>query len=578
MSNEVIVGDYLNNQIRRYSPDGKILGSFYRPNSTGQPYSIGVDPRNGDIYVPEIADGQPGNKVAQYTKDGTFVKALTLSGIDYQAWITIDGAGNLIQADSHYSNNSSNRPQVRVWRLSDGRNTKSFNIWPSGTTSSNVPRIYGIDVDAAGNFWLTDTMNNRILKYNSAGTSVSIYGNGEFNGDARGMAVDDARNRVYVSDPTVGQVRVYNLQGQFVETLGGGAGVGALNLGSARQPAVAPDGTLYVAEYGNARVHRFTPEGDDAGYFPNPAQPPVAGQFGEPRDVDVDDETGDVWVADSWNQRFQRFKSTGEFIGTWGTRSASPHVRHELPARHRHRPGQPPRVGGQPARAPHQALRVRRVLRRPARQRRDGLREPRATSAGRSTSSSTAARRSSPTATPPRSRSSTPPPVRRRARSRGRATTAWRSTRRTATSTSRTARRSTSTTRPARSLTRTFGAAGTGDGQFKHIWDMVVSNGVLYVTDDTASRIQAFSTSNGAFLGKWGGYGQGAYQFKNPSGIAADADGLLYVADAGNDRITVFNPAVARGGGAWPAPVPTLAYPGNGATVPGPPGPALRHA
>ena len=99
----MIVGDYLNNQIRRYSPDGKILGSFYRPNSTGQPYSIGMDPRNGDIYVPEIADGQPGNKVAQYTKDGTFVKALTLSGIDYQAWITIDGAGNLIQADSHYS-------------------------------------------------------------------------------------------------------------------------------------------------------------------------------------------------------------------------------------------------------------------------------------------------------------------------------------------------------------------------------------------------------------------------------------------------------------------------------------------
>ena len=101
-------------------------------------------------------------------------------------------------------------------------------------------------------------------------------------------------------------------------------GPAPLNLGSARQPAVAPDGTLYVAEYGNARVHKFTAAGDDAGYFPRPAQPAPPGQFGEPRDVDVDDETGDVWVADSWNQRFQRFKSTGEFVGTWGTRSASP--------------------------------------------------------------------------------------------------------------------------------------------------------------------------------------------------------------------------------------------------------------
>ena len=36
---------------------------------------------------------------------------------------------------------------------------------PTGTTSSTVPRIYGIDVDAAGNFWLNDTFNQRILKY-----------------------------------------------------------------------------------------------------------------------------------------------------------------------------------------------------------------------------------------------------------------------------------------------------------------------------------------------------------------------------------------------------------------------------
>jgi DNA-binding beta-propeller fold protein YncE len=282
VTNEVIVGDYLNNQIRRYTPDGHIIGSFYRSAPTGQPYSIAVDPRNGDIYTPEISDGQVSNKVAQYTRTGTFVKVLTLTGIDYQAWITIDGNGNLIQADSHYTNSTSNPPAVRVWRLSDGRNTKTFNVMPPGTTSATVPRIYGIDVDATGSYWLTDTLNNRILKYSAAGAFVASYGSGVFNGDARGMAVDDARNRLYVSDPTVGLVQVFNLQGQFLESLGGGAGVGPTNLGSARQPAVAPDGSLYVAEYGNARVHRFTADGDDAGFFPKPAQPAVAGQLGEP--------------------------------------------------------------------------------------------------------------------------------------------------------------------------------------------------------------------------------------------------------------------------------------------------------
>ena len=57
MSNQVVVGDYLNNQVRLYTPDGKVVKSFYRPDNVGQPYSIGVDPRNGDIYVPELADG-----------------------------------------------------------------------------------------------------------------------------------------------------------------------------------------------------------------------------------------------------------------------------------------------------------------------------------------------------------------------------------------------------------------------------------------------------------------------------------------------------------------------------------------
>ena len=188
------------------------------------------------------------------------------------------------------------------------------------------------------------------------------------------MAVDDARNRVYVSDPTVGQVRVYNLQGQFIEASAGAPAWARSNLGSARQPAVATNGTLYVAEYGNARVHRFTPEGDDAGFFPNPAQPAVAGQFGEPRDVDVDDETGDVWVADSWNQRFQRFKSTGEFIGTWGTRSASPEYGMNYPRG----------IGIDPVSrrvwvANQRGHHIKRYeydgdLRRPARRRRDGLR------------------------------------------------------------------------------------------------------------------------------------------------------------------------------------------------------------
>lgn len=569
VSGEVVVSDYLNNQVRRYSPDGRVLGSFYRADATGQPYSIGIDPRNGDIWVPEISDMGPANKVAGYTKDGTFIKALTLNGIDYQAWITVDGAGNLVQADSHFMNTLTNPPAVRVWRLSDGKQVRAFNVLPPGTTSATIPRIYGIDVDSAGNFWLTDTFNNRILKYSRTGVYLASYGVGDFNGDARGMALDEPRNRLYVSDPSVGEVRVYDLQGQPLGVLGAGTGTGPLDLGAARQPAVGPDGTVYVAEYGNARIHRFTADGQDAGYFPDPVQPGVAGLLGEPRDVDVDDETGDVWVADSWNQRSQRFTAHGEFVGTWGRRSASPTYGMNYPRG----------IGIDP-----DSRRVWVVNQRGHHIKRYEYDGTFVDQLGDAESDSTA---------PGSFR--WPVDVEFHA---GRALVTDRNGDRakildaaTGAEVGQVVRFATSggaidpvtgdlfvadQTRiyrydpTGRTLKASFGASGTANGQFRRIWDMVISNGVLYVTDDLASRVQAFSL-DGTFLGKWGGLGQGAYQFRNPSGIATDAQGLLYVADAGNDRVLVFDPSLARGGAAWPPPEVSITAPGQGATVAGGP-------
>src|SRR5262245_18019381 len=51
VTHEVLVGDYLNNQVRRFGTDGSYLGEFWRTGAAGQPYSIAVDPTDGDIYV-----------------------------------------------------------------------------------------------------------------------------------------------------------------------------------------------------------------------------------------------------------------------------------------------------------------------------------------------------------------------------------------------------------------------------------------------------------------------------------------------------------------------------------------------
>ena len=70
-------------------------------------------------------------------------------------------------------------------------------------------------------------------------------------------------------------------------------------------------------------------------------------------------------------------------------------------------------------------------------------------------------------------------------------------------------------------------------------WDRA---GNIYVADGFGpnNRIAKF-TKDGNFVKTWGQTGSGQGQFKGIRGIASDAAGNIYVADAGNNRIQVFN-------------------------------------
>src|SRR5688572_7457183 len=99
VSNEMLVGDYLQLKIRRYdATTGAAKGEFYRTGNKGQPYSLAVDRTSGDIYVPEIGDTQPRRYVAVYDKNGTFKHEIRLGNSssqnsDYHAWMATDNAG-----------------------------------------------------------------------------------------------------------------------------------------------------------------------------------------------------------------------------------------------------------------------------------------------------------------------------------------------------------------------------------------------------------------------------------------------------------------------------------------------------
>jgi sugar lactone lactonase YvrE len=94
-------------------------------------------------------------------------------------------------------------------------------------------------------------------------------------------------------------------------------------LQSPRGIALAPDGSIYVADAGNNRIEHFAADGtfinawgstgvtSDTQVAPN-------GTFNEPWGVAVDKD-GYVYVADTWNYRIQKFTPDGQFVASWGS-------------------------------------------------------------------------------------------------------------------------------------------------------------------------------------------------------------------------------------------------------------------
>ncbi len=88
-----------------------------------------------------------------------------------------------------------------------------------------------------------------------------------------------------------------------------------------------------------------------------------------------------------------------------------------------------------------------------------------------------------------------------------------------------------------------FGSYGTGNGNLSTPIAIAVSEGELYVVDYGNDRVEEF-TRAGIYLNKFGDEGSGEAQFKGPEGIAVNQmSGDLYVSDAGNERVEEFSPA-----------------------------------
>ena len=82
-----------------------------------------------------------------------------------------------------------------------------------------------------------------------------------------------------------------------------------------RDLARAPDGTLYVADFGNRRVQHVAGDLHSLGGFGSLGDSP--GQFRDPCGIAVNAADGALYVADTWNHRVQKLSPQGEPLAQW---------------------------------------------------------------------------------------------------------------------------------------------------------------------------------------------------------------------------------------------------------------------
>jgi len=90
-----------------------------------------------------------------------------------------------------------------------------------------------------------------------------------------------------------------------------------------------------------------------------------------------------------------------------------------------------------------------------------------------------------------------------------------------------------------------FGGRGVEPGQFLNPAGISVNQDFICVSDTGNDRIQLFDRK-GNFVAQFGEGGSNRGQFRRPQGISMTPDGKIFVADTGNHRIQVFEVIAAN--------------------------------
>jgi DNA-binding beta-propeller fold protein YncE len=185
---------------------------------------------------------------------------------------------------------------------------------PSGWVLGDVGCVA---VDSEDRVYVFNRGEHPMMVFDRAGTFLTSWGEGIFvRPHGVHIGPDDS---IYCTDDGDHSVRKCTPEGKVLLTIGipgqSAPRMGGLPFNRCTHTALSPENDIFVSDgYGNARVHKFSPEGSLLLSWGEPGTDP--GQFNVAHNVCCD-AAGWVYVADRENHRVQVFDTSGRYESQW---------------------------------------------------------------------------------------------------------------------------------------------------------------------------------------------------------------------------------------------------------------------
>ncbi|WP_457626137.1 6-bladed beta-propeller [Persephonella sp.] len=174
-------------------------------------------------------------------------------------------------------------------------------------------------VDNKGRIYVSDSVLGTVFITNEKGDYLGRLGSSSLIRPT-GLAIDNRRNRLYITDTVGGRIYVISLKDKKLIKRIGKTGTGKGEFNRPTFITVDKDGYLYVSDSMNARIQIFDPEGNFVSMFGERGT--SIGTFANPRGIAVDSD-GNIYVADTLLSAVQIFNKKGQLllvVGNYGTR------------------------------------------------------------------------------------------------------------------------------------------------------------------------------------------------------------------------------------------------------------------